>query len=245
MARRYLTGLMGGAVAMLAILPPAAGVGPRLLTLQVFSQMLLLAVAAPLLVHVLPSRLAGRLRWHPAVCLLTFNAIFLGWLFPPVHDALNRSAGLRVTAQLVFLLAAMGFWWPVMRPDGLSRIAKIGYLLVAGVPPTIPGVLLGFSHRVIYASYAQPGSGPGPLEDQQLAGLLLFGTAKLVLITVTFAILWRMLTPETEPPDDDHDQASVPELPPRAPAWLTRLGNFDLPAEPVPAQRRIPVLPAG
>jgi cytochrome c oxidase assembly factor CtaG len=238
MARRYLAGLIAGAVAMLAIVPPATARGSQLLSLHVLSQMLLLVLAAPLVVYAVVPVLAERLRWHPAIGLLAFNLVFFGWLFPPVLDAVNRSAALNASVHLVFLLAAMGFWWPLMRPDGMSPIAKVGYLLIAGVPPTIPGVLLGFSHRVLYASYANPGFGPGPLEDQQLAGLFLFGTAKFVLLTVTFVILWRMLAPEAEPPDDERNQESVPDLPPSAPIWLTRLDE-ELPAEPAPASRRV------
>lgn len=212
------------------------------LTLHVLGQMLLLALVAPLLVYALKPFLVGRLGWHPAIALVAFNVAFVGWFIPPVQEMINSSPLLTAVAYVVFLLVAIGFWWPVMRPDGLSPIAKIGYLLIAGVPPTIPGVLLGFSHRVLYPSYDAGVPGTGPLQDQQLAGMLLFGTAKAILLTVTFVIFWRMLAPEAEPPDDEHDQTNGPELPPYTPAWLARLEDHDLPAEPAPA-RRIPLTP--
>src|SRR5207302_9566498 len=110
-----------------------------------------------------------------------------------------------------------------VRRDGLSPIAKIGYLMVAGVPPTIPGITLALSHHLFYHAYRA-------LEDQQVAGLLLFGTAKFALVAVTFVHLWRLLTPQPEPPDRDDPHVQPADLPPTAPAWLRRLDE-ELPAE--------------
>jgi hypothetical protein len=105
--------------------------------------------------------------------------------------------------------------------------------MVAGVPPTIPGITLAFAHHPLYAAFQS-------IDDQQIAGLLLFATAKLALVGGTFVILWRLLTPEPEPPDWEHDQPAVDDGPPSAPAWLGRLDE-ELPAEVEP---RVPV-PAG
>jgi hypothetical protein len=91
------------------------------------------------------------------------------------------------------------------------------------VPPTIPGLTLALSHHVFYQTFRS-------LEDQQVAGLLLFGTAKFALITGTFVLLWRLLTPQPEPPDRDEGRAYRGDLPPGAPAWLERLDEA-LPAE--------------
>jgi hypothetical protein len=94
---------------------------------------------------------------------------------------------------------------------------------------------MALSHHLFYAVYRS-------LEDQQVAGLLLFGTAKLALVGGTFVVLWRMLTPDTEPDDrDDHEQP-VDDTPPIAPAWLAHLDG-ELPSEagrprqPVPSGR--------
>jgi hypothetical protein len=132
------------------------------------------------------------------------------------------------------MLGGFLFWSPIVSRNGLSAVAKIGCLMVAGVPPTIPGLTLALSHHPFYQAFRS-------LEDQQVAGLLLFGTAKFALITGTFVILWRLLAPQPEPPDDDDRDVRTGDLPPGAPAWLGQLTD-DLPAEA--ARRRLPV-PAG
>ena len=103
------------------------------------------------------------------------------------------------------------------------------------MPSTTPaGITLAFSHHLFYQAYRS-------IEDQQIAGLLLFGTAKFALVAGTFVILWRMLAPQPEPPDWEDKGLEVPDLPPSAPAWLHRLDD-ELPEEA--ARPRAPV-PAG
>src|SRR5207245_11126199 len=102
---------------------------------------------------------------------------------------------------------------------------------------TRPGVPLDASHHLVHQAF-------GRLEDQQVAGLLLFGTAKFALIPGTFVLLWRLRTPQPDPPDRDDRAPQRGDLPPGAPAWLERLDD-ELPAEagrlrlPVPTPTQI------
>ncbi|HXL19849.1 MAG TPA: hypothetical protein VN961_20220, partial [Streptosporangiaceae bacterium] len=65
---------------------------------------------------------------------------------------------------------------------------------------------------------------------------------KFALVAGTFVLLWRLLTPQPDPPDRDDGQPPTGDLPPSAPAWLWRLDE-ELPVEigalrrPVPAGR--------
>lgn len=216
---------------------------------RVTVEMLILAAVAPLLVLAL-----GRGRWHragllghPAVGMVAFNGTLLAGLAPPAVQAASRSLALGTLAQIVFLGAALSFWWPILRPraeGGLTPIGRIGYLLIAGVPVTIPGVLLAFSRHPLYPGAQDSGAlGLTPLDDQQLAGLVLFGTAKAILVTLTLVTLWRMLAASDAPPDDGWSEGAADRPPPQAPGWFRRLEE-DLPAEPAaplrPAARGTP-----
>lgn len=221
------------------MLPPISGGAARLLAVHMLAHMVLIAVAAPLLAYGVsgmldrrPRRLA-RVLAHPLIGLVAFNGTLLLWQAPGMVAAMMEHAAVHQLAHLSLLGSAVCLWYPVVRPLGapgsITRIARIGYLLLAGVPPTVPGMILVLARRPLYAIYPE-------LEDQQLAGIVLFGTAKLALVAGTLVAIWQLLTPEAEPPDDRGDGGTGPTEPPVAPAWLARLDDV-LPAEPAPAIR--------
>jgi len=235
MAGRHRAALAAGSLLSLAaILPPITELANQRLSLHMAYEMLLLTLAVPLLAYgagpLLPSRLSITIR--ALVGIVALNVALFAWQLPRVLDATIHQAWLREAAPVLFIVGAFIFWQPIVRRDGLSPIAKIGYLMVSGVPPTIPGITLAFSHHLLYTAFRS-------IEDQQIAGLVLFGTAKLALVGGTFVILWRLLTPDAEPPDRDDWQPPVDDTPPTAPAWLGRLDE-ELPAEVGRPRVRVP-----
>ncbi len=199
-------------------------------------EMLLLVLVIPLLAYGASPLLPGRVAsWmHPIAGIVALNLVLFGAQYPAVLDLAVKNAAFREATQAVFILGGFLFWSPIVSPNRLSAMAKIGCLMVAGVPPTIPGMTLALSHHLFYHAF-------GSIEDQQVAGLLLFGTAKFALVAGTFVILWRMLTPQPEPPDRDDRETRSGDLPPGAPAWLERLDE-ELPAEAGHPRLPVPTL---
>ena len=236
MARRHRAALAGGSLlSVAALVSPFSHLADQRLSLHMLEEMLALAIVVPLLAYGAAPLLPGRTAsWTHAIGgILALNLVLFGSQAPAVRDLATRDLWFAELLQMAFMTGAFLFWWPIVRPGGLSATAKIGYLMVAGVPPTIPGITLALSHHLFYHAYRS-------LEDQQIAGLLLFGTAKLALITGTFVILWRMLAPEAEPPDRGDRRSAIDDLPPGAPAWLRRLED-ELPAEAARPRRPVPV----
>jgi putative membrane protein len=226
MARRHHAALAAGSLlSIAALLTPLSHVADQRLSLHMLEEMLLLTVVIPLIAYGVGPLLTGRAAsWmHPVAGIMAINLVLFGSQLPAVLDLAVKNLAFREAVQAVFMMGAFLFWWPIVGGHRLSAIAKIGYLLVAGVPPTIPGITLALSHHLFYHAYRS-------IEDQQVAGLLLFGTAKFALVSGTFVILWRMLAPEAEPPDRDDRHSQIDDLPPTAPAWLRRLDQ-ELPAE--------------
>jgi putative membrane protein len=234
MARPHRAALYAGSLlALAALLSPLSQLANGRLSLRMLEEMLVLVVVIPLLAYGVSPLLSGRAAsWmHPVAGLVALNLVLFGSQLPAVVNLSSNDLVFREAAQAILMVGAFLFWWPVVRPDGLTAIAKIGYLMVAGVPPTIPGITLALSHHLFYHAYRS-------IEDQQVAGLLLFGTAKFALVAGTFVLLWRLLTPQPDPPDREDRHAQAGDLPPTAPAWLRRLDD-ELPAEA--GRPRLPV----
>jgi putative membrane protein len=246
MARHRWALRAGAGVVLASVLPPLADGSAYLMAVHMVAHMLLVVGAGPLLAYGLvgmidrPPRRVARLLGHPLLGLAAFNGVLLFWQMPGPVAAMAQYPAVHQLAHVSLLVSAICLWYPVVRPlevpGSISRIGRIGYLLLAGVPPTIPGMILVLARRPLYAVY--PGAfGLSALEDQQLAGLVLFGTAKLALVTGTLVAIWQLLTPQTEPPDYGDGGGRVPVDPPVTPAWLSRLDE-PLPAEP-PARVRV------
>ncbi len=236
MARRQRAALYAGSLLSLAaLLAPLSQVSAARLTWHMLEEMLVLAVVIPLLAYGVSPLLSDRAAsWiHPVAGIVALNLVLFGSQLPAIVDLASKDLGFREAVQAIFMVGAFLFWWPVIRRGGLSPIAKIGYLMVAGVPPTIPGITLALSHHLFYHAYRS-------IDDQQLAGLLLFGTAKFALVAGTLVLLWRLLTPQPEPPDRDDWQTPTGDLPPATPAWLWRLEE-ELPAEASRPRRPVPI----
>ena len=233
MARRHRLALgCGLTLGVISFLPITISLADQRMVFHVLQEMLLLALVTPLIAYGLGPALGSRLgfRLQPLVGMLALNLALFSAQLPQVVNLAVKAQMAHALLQGVFITAAFLFWWPIIRPTpitgGLSPIAKVGYLMVASVPPTVPGLTLAFSHHHFYAVFQS-------IEDQQLAGLLLFATAKCALVTGTFVILWRLLTPDAEPPEDDGRDHALPALPSPAPPWFARLDG-SLPAEPRP-----------
>jgi cytochrome c oxidase assembly factor CtaG len=98
------------------------------------------------------------------------------WHVPGLFDlALSREPW-HVAQHLSFLLSALLFWQAMLsdvRTRGLAAICLFATSLVAGAL----GALMAFSDSPWYARYASLGMAPfglTPVEDQQLAGLLMW-----------------------------------------------------------------------
>jgi putative membrane protein len=139
-----------------------------------------------------------RIRVSPLAASVVFNLVLAIWHLPFLYEATLRNEPVHVLEHLTFLAAGVLFWWPLLVPDGragsMSVMGKIAYLGFAGVPPTILGLAFILSPVVIYPFYAAaPRVMPlSPLEDQLVAGLIMFGLGNLIYFAAIWVIFFRL-----------------------------------------------------
>jgi len=166
-------------------------------------QNVVLAEWAPgLLVLAVPPALAARARgfvlFNPFVALPMWIATYLLWHLPWVYDfALRHPHSLLHVEHVMYLAAGFALWWPVVHGTQ-SAGAKAAYLFAAFVLASPLGLLLALIPRPVYSFYAHAPRtwGPGPLTDQQIAGVTMAVEQAVVFFAVFAYYLSRFLRDE-------------------------------------------------
>jgi cytochrome c oxidase assembly factor CtaG len=216
--------LLGIFLIWVAVASPIAGTAHELLTGHMVQHLLLMTFAAPLIwvgepmiafVHGMPKRvqdaMAPLLRWrptqvlgnaitHPAACWLGAAGALFGWHIPALFALGMESPVWHAIMEMSFLVTGLLFWWPVFRP--WPSLRKPGWLIVfylflATLPCDILSGFLVFCDRVVYPGYVdslQP-FGLSPLQDQQLAGALMWTVVTVIYFIFGGVISARLLSP--------------------------------------------------
>jgi cytochrome c oxidase assembly factor CtaG/cytochrome c2 len=208
-----------------ALVSPVAWLSQILFSVHMTQHTLLLLVAAPLLTfgHPIlawmwalddPTResVAHALRgphvlkaWHaataPVTVFLLQAAVLWLWHIPSWYQAALRHDGVHALEHLSLVLAGSLFWWAMVR----GRYGRGGYglavlyVFLTAVHSGALGALLAVSPSVWYPDYAAQAQAwhVDALQDQQLAGLLMWIPAGVIFIVFGLALMAAWLG-ETE-----------------------------------------------
>jgi len=118
-----------------------------------------------------------------SVFLLHAIALWV-WHLPALYDYALEHEGVHIIQHVCFFATASLFWWGIA--NGRYRRAGYGmavvYVFLTALHGGVLGALLTLSPRVWYLPYlTSRSSGLTPLEDQQLAGLLMWVPTGIVL----------------------------------------------------------------
>jgi len=112
----------------------------------------------------------------------------IGWHVPAAFDLALQSHYWHEIEHASFFTAGILFWWPVIEPwpsvAESPRWSVPLYLFLATLPCDALSAFLAFCDHVVYRPYLAAGGAfnLSPLQDQELAGALMW-------VTVTFAYL--------------------------------------------------------
>lgn len=186
--------LSGWLVAAVAAISPLHHYAEQLLWLHMVQHEALIALAAPLLVLGRPIEAwswalrAGarvpRILSDPLFAWALHAATLWLWHAPVFFEAAMRGPWLHFAQHASFFVPALLFWWSVLardaRPLG-ALLALFATMLHTGAL----GALMTFARTPWYAGYA--------LEDQQLAGLVMWVPAGLAYPLAALALASRSL----------------------------------------------------
>jgi putative membrane protein len=220
---RYWSWMAGLLVLFIALASPIATYDTTLFSDHMVQHLLLTMVAAPLLVMGAPITLLLRVSspetrrrvilpvlhsWpvkvisYPVVTWVIFAAVMWGSHFSPLFDASLENDTIHLFEHALYLGAGLLFWWPVVGADPspwrLPHPARIGYLFLGMPQSSFLGLAILSAPAVLYKHYetlVRPW-GPTPLDDQALAGGLMWVGGDFVFLTALLLAVWVWLRAE-------------------------------------------------
>lgn len=192
---------MGLVAVAFVLLPPLSRLAQQLFSVHMTQHLLLIAVAAPLLIasHFLDEMLrlpSIRKFTEPAVAWVGFVGVFLFWHWPAAFRWASGYGITQLLENLSILAAALLFWQVALHTKIISYGARALFVMAAAVATDLPGVVMLFAPQPICAMPAENAAlwGLTPLQDQQIAGLLMWVPANLVFFAIATWLFARWMS---------------------------------------------------
>jgi len=210
----------GGMLALLAALvSPLDGLGEDYLFSAHMVQHVLIGDIAPLLILLGLSRVIMRPATRrlarlerrlgplasPATGIAMWLLLMYLWHIPALYDAAVEHSLVHLLEHVSFFAAGVALWWPLIQPVPMRRqltgLQPIAYIGTAKAGLAALGIFLTWSTTAIYPYYEDTPRiwGLSPVEDQNVAGVIMMAEQSVTLALVLVAVFIRMLTQsETE-----------------------------------------------
>ncbi|HEX5830239.1 MAG TPA: cytochrome c oxidase assembly protein [Gemmatimonadaceae bacterium] len=222
-ARWRVRAFAAGVLALVvALVSPLDALGLSLFSGHMVQHLALMLVAAPLLVaglperaflHAIPRPMAhafgrgwhrlglrrlGRAVVHPVSVGAMHAAAIWAWHVPRLYDTAIHFERWHAAEHASFLVTAALFWALLDQPGRRARLAALPAMLlvfVTAMQSTVLGALLTLSSHPWYSAHLPFTAAWGltPLEDQQLAGVLMWVPAGTFYLPALVWVLWRAL----------------------------------------------------
>jgi cytochrome c oxidase assembly factor CtaG len=176
------------------------------------------------IVPVLRSRIVLALT-HPVAGWVLFAGVLMGTHFTPFFNyALTHPLVHEYVEHPLYLIAALIYYYPLIGrnsvPRRVSPSLRVLSLATMMIPETMTGFFIYGSNYLIYPSYrtvVRP-FGPNPLNDQQLAGALMWSGSMIIdSVWVSLAVLEWLHSEERRSHRLDLKTLAMSTLPVQAP----------------------------
>lgn len=199
----------GWVTLLIAVLPPLDGLSTQRFSAHMLQHELMMLVGAPLIIAGRPFPVwlwALPLRWRlpagelfrrssigglwfiltaPVVAWLLHGLAVWVWHIPALYDAAVADEGLHALQHAIFVGTSSLFWWGLLygRYGRAGYGAAVFYVFTTVIHTGLLGAILTFGERPFYPIYLGPAHtrGVDPVADQQLAGLVMWIPAGVIL----------------------------------------------------------------
>lgn len=182
-----------------AVASPVSHLDHHLLTAHMVQHLLLMLVAAPLVLLGVGSSLRLHLRPNLVLSWLAGSLTVIIWHVPAIFELALRSPFWHAFEHSTFFVAGILFWWPAVRSGFESQSWSLPiYFFLATLPCDALSAFLAFCGHVVYPPYLSGHRhfGLSPLDDQALAGALMWVTVTFAYLIPALVLTARLLSSE-------------------------------------------------
>lgn len=208
--------VIGWLALMASILPPLDALALQLFSAHMAQHELMMLIGAPLLIAGrplsaclwgLPDRLrpaaagvlqgnAAGLAWRtltaPVVAWALHGLVIWAWHAPSLYQWAVHNESVHALQHAMFIGTSAFFWWGLIygRYGRAGYGAAVFYVFTTAVHTGVLGALVTFAGAPIYPSYvaSSAAAGTDALGDQQVAGLLMWVPAGIILTVMGLAL---------------------------------------------------------
>ena len=241
-SRQWISFVGAILILVLTLMSPLDALSEALFSAHMVQHLILMLVVAPLLVisdfqlallWALPRRRAQALGsgfnqsrsvsggWrvlsNPVFVWIAFTLANWFWHAPVLYQAALHNELIHTLEHLTFIITAMLFWWVLFKhtqPDHIHYALAIPFLFLTVLQSGILGALMTFTSEPWYPDYAVSVMrwGLTPLQDQQLAGLIMwiFGGTVFTLLTIGYFAAWLRALEQRSLQQLQHKRARQP-----------------------------------
>ncbi|MGX7897018.1 cytochrome c oxidase assembly protein [Tsuneonella sp. HG222] len=184
------------AVVFLLFVTPLCALGSGLFLARSIHHLGLAIVLAPLLVAAVGPQAYPKVSLKVATVMQV--CVFWAWHVPAFYER-AMSDDLVFWAMQLSITGTAAVWWVALRRT--TALEATAGLLAQMVQMGVLGALLVFARQAFYAPHWLTTGvwGLTPLEDQQIAGLVMWVVGGGVYLLLASALLWRALGAEAQP----------------------------------------------
>lgn len=182
-----------------AFISPLCALSSALFSARTVHHLLMICAAAPLMAFSLPRPTPQGPRAVLTATVLQ-AAVLWFWHAPALYAAALSSDIVYAVMEVTLLASALLFWTAIRAAT--APVAAFGLVLTM-VQMGLLGALLLFASSAVYAPHQWTTAAWGltPLEDQQLAGLIMWAPAAGLYLVTALVLVGRWLGPDRGPAD--------------------------------------------
>lgn len=185
-----------------------------LFSVHMIQHVLLAMIFAPVFIASVPTWLYShflQIDWvyktmrvitNPAVALLVYNGVNAAWHLAGFYELVLYHHWVHIAQHMILVFTALMMWWPIVSPARElpmipygAQLLYIFLLLLVQLPLAGPII---FAEETFYGFYvaAPRVSDMTPLEDQQLAGMVMLSGGMAIMIAFLFRAFFRWVASE-------------------------------------------------